>query len=92
MKAKWAVWPLAVMAAMLILALAAAVPSQDQDKRPLQPLLQDFYSGTATVQGLPASAGTRIVACIDGCDQLPERPGHRRPERRLPPPNAGAHR
>ena len=43
MRAKWA-----VMAAMLMLTLAVAAPGvvfgQDQDKRPAQPLLQDFYS------------------------------------------------
>ena len=38
---KWAVWPLAVMAAMLMQTMAAtAVSAQDQDKRPSQPLLR----------------------------------------------------
>ena len=64
---KWAVWPLAILAAMLILAIAAAVPGQEQDKRPLQPLLQDYYSGTVTILDIPAPAGTQIVACVEDC-------------------------
>ena len=65
---KWAVTPLAVLAAMLMLIVTAAVPGQDQGKRPSQPLLQDFYSGTATVQGSPAPTGTLVVACVDDCE------------------------
>ena len=64
---KWAVWPLAILAAMLMLTLMAAVPGQEQDKRPLQPLLQDYYSGAVTVQGSPAPAGVQLVACVDDC-------------------------
>ena len=65
---KWAVWPLVILAAMLMLTIAAAVPAQEQDKRPSQPLLQDFYSGTISVQGSHAPEGTQVVACVDGCD------------------------
>ena len=67
MSVKWAVMPLAVLAAMLMLIVTAAVPGQDQGKRPSQPLLQDYYSGTVTVQGSAAPAGTLLVACVDDC-------------------------
>ena len=50
-----------------MLTATAAVPGQDQGKRPSQPLLQDFYSGVATVQGSPAPSGTLLVACVDSC-------------------------
>ena len=66
MRSKWAVGPLATMAALMMLALVAATPAQE-DKRPLQPLLQDYYSGTVTVQGAPAPEGTQLVACVDDC-------------------------
>ena len=64
---KWAVMPLAVLAAILMLTVTAAVPGQDQGKRPSQPLLQDYYSGTVTVQGSAAPSGTLLVACVDDC-------------------------
>ena len=64
--AKWAVWPLLLMAAMLMLAATGAAPAQE-DKRPLQPLLQDYYSGAVTVQGSPPPEGTLLVACVDDC-------------------------
>ena len=67
MSTKWAVMPLAVLATMLMLTITAAVPGQDQGKRPSQPLLQDYYSGTVTVQGSAAPEGTLLVACVDGC-------------------------
>ena len=67
MTTKWAVMPLAILAAMLMLAAIAAAPGQDQGKRPLGPLLQDYYSGTVTVQGSPAPAGTQLIACVDSC-------------------------
>ena len=67
MSTKWSVIPLAVLVAMLMLTITAAVPGQDQGKRPSQPLLQDFYSGTITVQGSAAPAGVQLVACVDGC-------------------------
>ena len=67
MTTKWAVMPLAILAAMLMLAAIAAAPGQDQGKRPLGPLLQDYYSGTVTVQGTPAPAGTQLIACVDSC-------------------------
>ena len=69
MRGKWAAWPLAAMVAMLILASAAALPSQGiEDKRPAQPLLHDYYSGTVTVQGALAPAGTQLIACVDSCN------------------------
>ena len=67
MISKTTVWPLAILAAMLMLGIAAAVPGQEQDKRPLQPLLQDYYSGTATILDIPVPAGIQIVACVDCC-------------------------
>ena len=66
MRAKWAVWPLAAAMAILALALVAAAPAQ-QDGRPPQPLYQDFFSGTVTVQGEHPPVGTEMVACIDLC-------------------------
>ena len=66
-RSKWVVWPVAAM--MLMLALVAAMPAQQiEDKRPAQPLLHDYYSGTVTVQGSPAPAGTQLIACVDSCD------------------------
>ena len=68
MRAKWTVWLPAAMVAMLMLALAAATPAQEaEDKRPSQPLLHDFYSGTVTVQGVAAPAGVQLIACVDSC-------------------------
>ena len=68
MRAKWAVWLPAAMMAMLMLALAAAAPAQEaEDKRPSQPLLHDYYSGTVTVQGVAAPAGAHLIACVDSC-------------------------
>ena len=64
---KWVVWPLAIMAAMLMLAITAAMPSQEQDKRPLQPLLQDYYSGGVTILDVAVPAGIQLVACVDSC-------------------------
>ena len=68
MRAKWTAWSLAAMMAILALALTAAMPGQGiEDKRPAQPLLHDYYSGTVTVQGSPAPSGTQLIACVDGC-------------------------
>ena len=65
MRAKLAYWPLA--AAMAILALLMVAASPAQEGRPPQPLLQDFFQGTVTVQGSPAPVGTQMVACVDLC-------------------------
>ena len=62
MQVRW----LLAMAGLLMLALVAANPWQDD--RPPSPLEPDYYSGTVTVQGSAAPAGTQLVACIDGCD------------------------
>ena len=43
----------------------AAVSAQGE--RPPQPFFQDFYSGSATLQGGPAPAGLRLIACVNGC-------------------------
>ena len=47
------------------LGAVGAMPQQDQ--RPPQPFFPDFYSGQITVQGVPASAGLQLAACIDNC-------------------------
>ena len=69
MRAKWAIWPAAAAMTILLLAMVAANPGQSgEDLRPSQPLLQDYYSGTVTIQGAPAPEGTQLVACVDSCD------------------------
>ena len=60
------------MAGLLMLALVAANPWQDD--RPPSPLEPDYYSGTVTVQGSAPPAGTQLVACIDGCDSYQSDP------------------
>ena len=42
-----------------------AVPQQGE--RPPQPFFQDYYSGKVTLQGAPAPAGTRLIACVLDC-------------------------
>ena len=67
---KPAMRPLAAATAILaLLALAAmmALPAQAQEGRPPQPLLQDYFQGTVTVQGSPAPTGTQMVACVELC-------------------------
>ena len=67
MRAWW--WMLAGILAIL---LVAATPAQDE--RPPAPLEPDYYSGTVTVQDATPPEGTRIVACIDGCDSYQSNP------------------
>ena len=75
MRSKWAVWPLALVAAMLMLAMATtAVSAQGEDKRPSQPLLQDYYSGTVKLLGAWAPMGTAVVACVDACETYQTKP------------------
>ena len=74
-RSKWAVWPLALVAAMLMLAMATtAVSAQGEDKRPSQPLLQDYYSGTVKLLGAWAPMGTSVVACVDTCQTYQTKP------------------
>ena len=68
MQVRW----LIAMAGLLMLALVAANPWQDD--RPPSPLEPDYYSGTVTVQGSAPPAGTQLVACIDGCDSYQSDP------------------
>ena len=69
MTEKRVMWPVAAAMGILLLAMVAAMPGQGgEDLRPSQPLLQDYYSGTVTIQGSPAPAGTQLVACVDSCD------------------------
>jgi hypothetical protein len=55
------------MSVLLISALATlgAVPAQGE--RPPQPFFQDFFSGRVSLQGAPAPASERLIACIDSC-------------------------
>ena len=60
---------------ILILALTAFAVSvigagPGQIERPPQPFFQDFFSGSVTVQGSPAPAGTLLIACIDDCQDV----------------------
>ena len=52
--------------AALMLCTLAAVPRQDE--RPPQPLFEDFYSGTVSLQGSPAPTGSQLMACIIDCE------------------------
>ena len=54
-------------AALLLAALStlAAVPRQGE--RPPQPLFEDFYSGSISLQGSAAPAGSQLIACILDC-------------------------
>ena len=60
--------PLAVAMAMGMGMLALlAVPALAQEGRPPQPLLADYFQGTATVQGSAGPSGTQMVACVERC-------------------------
>ena len=65
-------WWLPLAAGLLMLAVVGASPGQDG--RPPSPLEPDYYSGTATVQGALAAAGTVLVVCVDGCDNYESEP------------------
>ena len=47
------------------LSTVAAVPGQGE--RPPQPLFEDFFSGSVSLQGSPAAGGTQLIACIINC-------------------------
>ena len=51
--------------AAIILSALAAVPGQGE--RPPQPLFEDFFSGSVSLQGSPAPAGSQLIACIVDC-------------------------
>ena len=51
--------------ALMAIATVAAVPQQG--RRPPQPFFPDYYSGTVTLQGAPAPAGTKLIICVLDC-------------------------
>lgn len=51
--------------AVMAIATVGAVPQQGG--RPPQPFFQDFYSGTVSLRGAPAPAGTKLIACVLDC-------------------------
>ena len=62
---RWEVTFLLVAFAVMAIATVGAVPQQGE--RPPQPFFQDFYSGTVTLQGAPAPAGTKLIGCVLDC-------------------------
>ncbi len=63
---RWEVSFLLVAFALMAIATVGAVPQQGE--RPPQPFFQDFYSGTVTLRGAPAPAGTKLIACVLDCE------------------------
>ena len=64
------VFPLVVVTALCLGALVLLGAAPAQRERPPQPFFPDFISGSVTLQGQPAPAGTVLVACIDDCDSV----------------------
>ena len=64
------VFPLVVVTALCLGALVLLGASPAQRERPPQPFFPDFISGSVSLQGQPAPAGTVLVACIDDCDSV----------------------
>ena len=64
------VFPLVVVTALCLGALVLLGASPAQRERPPQPFFPDFISGSVTLQGQPAPAGTVLVACIDDCESV----------------------
>ena len=56
-----------LLVAIAVMANAAVGAVPQQGERPPQPFFQDFYSGTVTLKGAPAPAGTRLIACVLDC-------------------------
>ena len=56
-----------ILIAVVVMAVAAVGAVPQQGERPPQPFFQDFYSGTVTLKGAPAPAGTRLIACVLDC-------------------------
>lgn len=63
---RWEVSFLLVAFAVMAIATVGAVPQQGE--RPPQPFFQDFFSGSVTLQGAPAPAGTKLIACVLSCE------------------------
>ena len=55
------------MAALIFSALSTLAAVAGQGERPPQPLFEDFFSGSVTLQGSAAPAGTQLIACIIDC-------------------------
>ncbi len=62
---RWEVTFLLIALAAIAIATLGAVPQQGE--RPPQPFFQDFYSGSVTLQGAPAPAGAKLIACVLDC-------------------------
>lgn len=58
---------LVIICASVATALSALGAAPQQGERPPQPFFQDFFSGTVSHQGVPAAAGTQLIACVDDC-------------------------
>ncbi|PKB72881.1 MAG: hypothetical protein BZY75_04745 [SAR202 cluster bacterium Io17-Chloro-G7] len=52
---------------IVVMAVTAIGAVPQQGERPPQPFFQDFYSGTVTLQGVPAPAGTKLIGCVLDC-------------------------
>lgn len=61
---------LVLVATLVVVAFSILGAVPNQIERPPQPFFQDFFSGSVTVQGSPAPAGTLLIACIDDCDAV----------------------
>ena len=70
------VFPLVVVTALCLGALVLLGASPAQRERPPQPFFPDFISGSVTLQGQLAPAGTVLVACIDDCGSVYESEPH----------------
>ena len=56
-----------LLLAFAVIAIATVGAAPQQGERPPQPFFQDFYSGTVTLQGAPAPAGTKLIGCVLDC-------------------------
>jgi len=56
-----------LLAALMVMIIATVGAVPQQGERPPQPFFQDFYSGTVTLRGAPAPAGTKLVGCVLDC-------------------------
>ena len=54
--------------AIMVMAISTLAAVPQQGERPPQPFFQDFYSGSVTLQGAPAPAGTILIGCLVDCE------------------------
>ena len=54
--------------AIMVMAISTLAAVPQQGERPPQPFLPDFYSGSVTLQGAPAPAGTILIGCLVDCE------------------------